>query len=181
MSRTVSEPLSPLDRLVAWHAIYDLVCDYMRGQDRLIPELHLSVFHDDATTDYGDGYRGDAAGFVEFAQDVLRPHEANHHMIGQVRIDFESADLAFGEVYFQAFHRIEDDEGRKRDLFMAGRYADRYERRGGAWKIAHRSELFDWVRDVEAADDMLEGDHGFPMGARAPDDLTCRRAEMRVR
>ena len=60
-----------IDRLESWHAIYDLVCDYMRGQDRLDPVLHRSVFHDDATTDYGDGYRGDADGLVAFAQRVL--------------------------------------------------------------------------------------------------------------
>lgn len=169
-----------LDRLESWHAIYDLLCDYMRGQDRLDAALHRSVFHDDATTDYGEGYRGDADGFVAFAQGVLRPHGSNHHMIGQVRIDFEGDDLAFGEVYFQAFHRV-DDNGEAKDLFVAGRYVDRYERRGGAWKIAHRSELVDWVRTEPAADELLRLQPGFPMGARAPHDLSCRRQEMRVR
>jgi hypothetical protein len=174
----VSEQAASLDRLISWHAIYDLLCDYMRGQDRLIPDLHRSVFHDDATTDYGDGYRGDADGFVAFAQGVLKPHLANHHMIGQVRIDFETADLAFGEVYFQAFHRVVED-GEEADLWVSGRYIDRYERRAGVWKIAHRSELADFVRKEPAAD-RIEG-LSLPMGSRAPDDLSCRREEMRVR
>jgi hypothetical protein len=165
-----------LDRIESRHAIYDLSCDYMRGQDRLDPALHRSIFHDDATTDYGEGYRGDADGFVAFAQGTLKPHAANHHMIGQVRIDFEGDDLAFGEVYFQAFHRIDAD-----DLFVAGRYIDRYERRAGVWKIAHRSELIDWVRQAPAADDLLRERPGFPLGARAPHDLSCRRAELRFR
>ncbi|WBH17765.1 nuclear transport factor 2 family protein [Sphingomonas radiodurans] len=165
-----------IDRLESWHAIYDLVCDYMRGQDRLDAALHRSVFHDDATTDYGDGYRGDADGFVAFAQGVLTPHAANHHMIGQVRIDFEGTDTAFGEVYFQAHHRLVED-GADADLFVAGRYVDRYERRGATWKIAHRSELVDWVRREPATSDGA----GFPLGARAPHDLSCRRDEMRVR
>lgn len=169
-----------LDRLESWHAIYDLLCDYMRGQDRLDPVLHRSVFHDDATTDYGEGYRGDADGFVAFAQGVLTPHASNHHMIGQVRIDFEDADTGFGEVYFQAFHRIEED-GVPKDLFVSGRYVDRYERRAGVWKIAHRSELVDWVRTEPAADELLKRQPGFPLGARAPHDLSCRREEMRVR
>jgi hypothetical protein len=98
--------MDPLDRLTSWQAIYDLSCDYMRAQDRLDPALHISVFHDDATTDYGAGWQGDAPGFVAFAQRAPKPHKANHHMIGQVRIDFESGDLAFGEVYFQAHHRV---------------------------------------------------------------------------
>lgn len=170
-----------IDRLESWHAIYDLICDYMRGQDRLDARLHRSVFHDDATTDYGEGHRGDADGFVAFAQGVLTPHAANHHMVGQVRIDFENAHTAFGEVYFQAFHRIADADDQPADLFVAGRYVDRYERRAGTWKIAHRSELVDWIRTEPAADDLLRLQPGFPMGARAPDDLSCRRAEMRVR
>lgn len=169
-----------IDRLESWHAIYDLLCDYMRGQDRLDATLHRSVFHEDATTDYGAGWTGDADGFVAFAQGVLTPHASNHHMIGQVRIDFEGADMAFGEVYFQAFHRVEED-GAPKDLFVAGRYVDRYERRAGTWKIAHRSELVDWVRTEPAADDLLRLQPGFPMGARAPDDLSCRREELRTR
>lgn len=172
--------MDPIDRLTSWHAIYDLLCDYMRGQDRLDPVLHRSVFHDDASTDYGDGYRGDADGFVAFAQAVLTPHHANHHMIGQVRIDFESADTAFGEVYFQAFHRTVSEAGEEEDLWVSGRYVDRYERRAGAWKIAHRSELVDWVRTEPAADGLMKAGH-FPLGARAPHDLSCRREEMRVR
>ena len=169
-----------IDRLESWHAIYDLLCDYMRGQDRLDPVLHRSVFHHDATTDYGEGWTGDADGFVAFAQRVLTPHLANQHMIGQVRIDFESKDLAFGEVYFQAFHRI-DEPDEPKDLFVAGRYVDRYERRFGQWKIAHRSELVDWVRTEPATDSLDPAVSRFPLGARAPYDLSCRRKEMRTR
>ncbi len=169
-----------LDRLESRNAIQDLASTYMRGLDRLDLSLTRSVFHDDATTDYGAGWRGDVDGFIAFAHGVLSSHAANHHMIGQMRIEFEGDDLAFGEVYFQAFHRVEEEGGPK-DLFVAGRYVDRYERRAGVWKIAHRSELVDWVRTEPAADDILRRQPGFPMGARAPHDLSCRRAELRTR
>jgi hypothetical protein len=108
-----------LDDLISKQEIHERVCDYMRALDRLDPALHRSVFWDDATTDYGI-YKGDADGFVAFAQNALRPHKANHHQIGQVRIDLEG-DVGFGEVYFTAFHRVERD-GEARDLFIAGRY-----------------------------------------------------------
>lgn len=163
-----------LDEVVSWHEIYNLLCDYMRAQDRLIPELHRSVFHPGATTDYGN-YVGDADGFVSWAQELLTAHKANHHLIGQVRIEFED-DIAFGEVYFQAFHRIERD-GEDKDLWVSGRYVDRYERRDGCWKIAHRSELVDYVRLEPAA----VPERSYPLGARAPHDLSCRREEMRFR
>lgn len=167
-----------LEELSSWHEIYDLLCDYMRGQDRLDAALHRSVFHDDATTDYGS-FKGSADEFVAFAQGVLTPHRANHHMIGQVRIDFEG-ETAFGEVYFQAFHRVTGDDG-EQDLWVSGRYVDRYERRDGRWKIAHRSELVDWLRTEPASDELLRTQPGWPLGARAPHDLSCRRAELRTR
>lgn len=173
--------MDPIDRLTSWHAIYDLLCDYMRAQDRLIPELHRSVFHDDATTDYGAGYSGDADGFVAFAQEILSKHKGNHHLIGQVRIDFEANDIAFGEVYYQAFHRVAEGAG-EQDLWISGRYIDRYERRDGVWKIAHRSELVDWIREEPAAEGALGNDPDlFLLGLRAPNDLSCRREEIRIR
>ena len=42
-----------LDDLLARAEIHELLCNYMRGQDRLDAALHRSVFHDDATTNYG--------------------------------------------------------------------------------------------------------------------------------
>jgi hypothetical protein len=167
------------DELQSWIEINRLIADYMRAQDRLLPELHLSVFHPDATTDYGH-FKGSAAEFVAFAQDVLKPHRANHHLVGQVSIDFEG-DIAFGEVYFQAFHRTVDEAGTEQDFWVSGRYVDRYERRAGVWKIAHRSELVDWLRQEPAADAALLAMPGWPLGARAPGDLSCRREELRAR
>lgn len=166
--------MKTVDELLSWHQIYDLLCDYMRAQDRLDPVLHRSVFHDDATTDYGS-FKGDADAFVAFAQGVLHDHASNHHMIGQVRIDFEG-ETAFGEVYFQAFHRVGDN-----DLWVSGRYVDRYERRDGNWKIAHRSELVDWLRLEPANDAPLLAQGGWPFGARAPHDLSCDREGLRTR
>jgi hypothetical protein len=162
--------------IIARQKIYDLLCDYMRAQDRLLPELHRSVFHDDATTDYG-AYIGGPDGFVAFAQGALRPHRANHHMIGQTKIEIEG-DVGFGEIYFQAHHRIADAAGEK-DLFVSGRYIDRYERRNGVWKIAHRSERVDWIRVEPSTDGDMDLSH-FPWGARAPDDLSCKRESLRT-
>ena len=167
-----------LDELLSWHEIYRLLCDYMRGQDRLLPELHRSVFHNDATTDYG-AFTGGPDAFVAFAQDILRTHHANHHMIGQVLIDFDG-DTAFGEVYFQAFHRIANEAGEEQDFWVSGRYIDRYERRAGIWKIAHRSELVDWLRNEPAGDATLRS-QPWPFGARAPADLSCDRVALRNR
>lgn len=155
--------------------IIDLSSDYMRGLDRLDGELERSVFWDDAFCSYGI-YEGGPDGFVEFCQAALATHAANHHFIGQVNIDLQG-DEAYGEVYYQAFHRIKNETGEDRDLFISGRYVDRYEKRNDVWKIAYRSELVDWVRDEAAADEFLVGSEMI-MGARKPVDPLYDRDAM---
>ena len=135
--------------------------------------LLRSTFHDDATTDYGF-FQGGPDEFVEMAYGALKDHLANHHMIGQVNIELEG-DIAFGEVYFQAFHRILTD-GEARDLMISGRYVDRYERRDGAWKFAFRSEVNDWARNDPAADDYFRTNPKSLRGARELDFSYARDA-----
>lgn len=163
---------SPADRF----AIQDLAALYMRGLDRLDGDLLAAQFWPEAQLEYGI-FSGAPADFADFCMAALQDHDANHHMLGQHLIDFAASDEAFGEVYYQAYHRTTDETGAKRDLFIAGRYVDRYQRRGGVWKIAYRSELVDWLRDEPASDAMLH--HApFIMGARKPADPLYHRAAM---
>lgn len=55
-------------------------------------------------------------------------------------------DVAYCESYFFAVHRRQNKDGTKADLIFAGRYVDRFERREGRWKIAHRQVVFDRSR-----------------------------------
>ncbi len=156
------------EELLAKQEIYELSCNYMRGLDRLDAELMHTVFHEDATVDYGF-FQGSGKDFVAFAQNALKDHLANHHMIGQVNIQVDGSH-ATGEVYFQAFHKVVENGARK-DLFISGRYVDRYERRDGVWKISFRSEVNDWARMEADADTYLAGS-GCLIGGRKPDDYS---------
>ena len=167
-----------IEELLAKQEIKDLVARYMRGLDRLDRTLLRSTFHDDATTDYGF-FKGGPDEFADMAYGALKDHLANHHMIGQVLIDVEG-DVAFGEVYFQAFHRIVTD-GAERDLFISGRYVDRYEKRRDEWKIAFRSEVNDWARNDPATDDYFASTPDSLRGARLPDDAIYQRDSLRKR
>lgn len=149
--------------------IRELSRRYMRGLDRLDKPLLQSVFADDATVDYGF-FQGSASDFVDFAHNVLGEHLTNHHMLGQMMVDVRG-DEAVGEIYFQAFHRILAD-GEEKDLFIAGRYLDRYAKQDGAWKISFRSEVNDWARTDPAADDALKQNTAAIIGARAPEDYS---------
>lgn len=139
--------------LAARRDIITAIQNYMRGQDRLLPDLHRSAFHLDGHVDCGI-FKGPPAAFVDFAQDFLAGMKASQHLLGQIQIDFDGTDAADGEVYFIAWHRIVED-GAEKDLLMAGRYIDRYERRDGRWAIARRHELIDWARTDPAADGIM--------------------------
>ena len=56
-----------------------------------------------------------------------------------------AGDVAYCESYAMASHRSER-EGVEYDLVVGVRYVDRFERREGVWKIAHRKAVQDWNR-----------------------------------
>ncbi len=145
--------------------IYELSCRYMRGLDRHDEELLLSTFFEDGWCDYGF-IRGTPREFITFAINALKDHEANQHMIGNVLIDIDG-DEAFGEVYFNAYHKVKGENGFE-DVIIAGRYLDRYARRGGVWKFAYRSEIVDWSRTQPTSDSYFD---------MAPDSLRGGRRD----
>lgn len=149
--------------LAAHRDIHKALTNYMRGQDRLLPDVQRLAFHDDAWVDCGL-FAGPAAAFIDFAQGFLAACDASQHLIGQVDIQLDG-NKATGEVYFIAHHRItEGDE--KKDLFVAGRYHDEYENRGDGWKIARRKEIVDWARTDPAADRFLKDQVALHIAAR---------------
>lgn len=168
--------MSSLETLLAKDAIRDLSTNYMRGLDRMDGALQLSTFWPDAMTDYGF-YKGGATEFVTFCQDLLQTHLANQHLIGQSLIEIEG-DIAFGEIYYSAFHRIMVDDV-EHDMIIAGRYVDRYEKRGSDWKIAFRSEIIDWARQEPAADSFLSTLPDALRGKRGDKDISNQKEWLR--
>lgn len=56
------------------------------------------------------------------------------------------------------------------DRFIKGRYLDRFEKRDGVWKIAHRRGLHDFERIVAPADLNLASAPPDELSRQAPDD-----------
>jgi hypothetical protein len=156
--------------------IFELSATYMRGLDRLDAELVKSVYFEDASDDRGF-FTGTGWQLAELAITMLKEHDFNHHMLGQANIVLEG-DVAFGEIYFQAFHRLRE-HGIERDFVILGRYVDRYERRDGVWKIAHRSELNDFARMDPVTDDWLRENPEALRGYRGAEDLSSQRDKVR--
>ena len=161
----------PIAQYLAKQEIYELSCRYMRALDRLDEALLLSTFAADAWCEYGF-VNCPAREFAQFAMGALKEHAANQHMIGNVFIEFEG-DEAFGEVYFNAYHKVPggDDAGENRfdDVVIAGRYLDRYIRENDQWKFAYRSERVDWSRTQPTADPYFEQAPDCLRGGRQDD------------
>jgi hypothetical protein len=141
--------------LAARRDITQALQNYMRGQDRLDHGLQMTSFHDGADVDCGL-LRGGPQAYTDFAQGFLADLKSSQHLIGQVDLSVDiDAGTGTGEVYFFAWHRIEED-GEPKDLMMAGRYVDEYRCIDDKWAIWKRRELIDWARTDPAADGVLQ-------------------------
>lgn len=131
-----------LEEMLDEHACARLIYRLARGLDRCDETLLRSVFHEDATDDHGM-FKGSATDFVNWVLPTLRTMERTQHLIGNVLIDV-TGDVAHGEAYFIANHDLTNAEGNPVRYTASGRYLDRFERRDGQWKIAHRACVYDW-------------------------------------
>jgi hypothetical protein len=124
--------------------IHETIMRYCRAIDRCDEELLRSVYHPDAWDNHG-AFNGRAADFIPWVMDLLRRrYTSTTHAICNELIEVVD-DAAWSEAYFFAFHRYARN-GEEYDWIVAGRYVDRFERRDGAWKIAHRLAVMDWDR-----------------------------------
>jgi hypothetical protein len=148
-------------------AIHQRLVDYCRGVDRGDAALVASVYHADGTDDHGS-FQGLGVDFAEYVTRRLSErYEATMHTIANPVITFIGPDSAYVECHVCARQRRTGERGTVLESF-GGRYVDRFERRNGDWKIAHRLLVHEWdkVEHVELA---------FPpgryhQGVRGPDD-----------
>jgi ketosteroid isomerase-like protein len=167
-----------LRNLLDKQEIYELLVRYCRAIDRCDEQLLRSVYHPDATDLHGV-FDGTASDFCSWVIPALRKLKKTTHRISNVIIEVDG-EIAFSEAYFVAFHRFAK-EGKDYDVLVGGRYLDRFERRNGIWKIAHRQVVFDWNRKDLSTEEwgsgFMIGD--FLLGQRAPDDPVCKMREHR--
>lgn len=168
---------SAIDELVAKQAIHDVVMRYCRGIDRLDEELVRSVYHPDAYDDHGT-FKGNGWDFASYVIEALAAvPQRTMHTIGNELVQVDG-DVAHGEAYLVA-HHLFDDGASGRTLFsFHGRYVDRYERRDGDWKIAHRIVVKDWAESRPFTETWAD-DSPFATGVRSRDDLVYERTAAR--
>lgn len=172
--------INTVETMLAKTDIRDCIMRYARGIDRGDLDLLLSCYWDDAHEIHGPAYNGPAVPYVQGAAKRMQANKpVMQHFIGNVHIELDGPDQAWVESYILTFARFAKD-GIDYDTMTGARAHDRFERRNGEWRIAHRQAVFDWNSDRPAAETWCLGlfDTKHPdmvMGDKAPADLTYRR------
>lgn len=137
-----------LRRLKDHREIADCVLRYCRGIDRMDREIVRSCYHADAVDEHGS-FRGNVDDFLDWVWPLLEKYSTTMHFVGNTLVEV-SEDVAAAETYGIAFHRSEDARPHL-NLMTGFRYLDRFERRGGDWRIARRVAVTEWSRVDDAA------------------------------
>jgi ketosteroid isomerase-like protein len=167
-----------LQALLDRQAITDVINLYLRGADRADIDLIAAAYHPDAIEDHGGVFKGPASDYVALMAKMLPRAGIMNHLATNLVIELDG-DVAHAEHYILAFARMKKD-GETFDTLTLARALDRFERRDGLWKIAHRRLVWEWNHEMPHAESWGRG-LMFPpgtnliMGAKKPDDMLYKR------
>ena len=151
-----------LKALLDREKIRDVIARLARGEDRRDAEAITAAYWPDSRTDYGvfEGSFDDYLAWVVPGADAIKNTQ---HVLGQSVIEL-AGETALVETHVNSYHRVDMGAG-DRDTLIGGRYLDRMEKRGGEWRIAQRTMLYDWYQDFGDAIDWSAGVMGLPFSA----------------
>jgi len=134
--------MTTLEDLLDRAEITNQVANYCRAVDRMDRELLLSVFHPDARIDLGARLpNGTVPEFVDFVWAAHGKLSGHSHQTTNALIRL-FGDKAASEFCFTA-GLWSENEGRIQEVFMRGRYVDRWARSGETWLITERWIAYD--------------------------------------
>lgn len=159
-----------MQALLDRESIRDCVYRCCRGIDRADEDALRSAYWPDAVCRHG-GHRGSGAEFVDWVLPRLKAGGRSNHLIGNILIELQG-DSAAVESYFRTIVGSRDAHGALQETLLAGRYADRFERRDGQWRISERTVVYDWIRQTTLDHEMDDDAFGarLPTGAHEPHD-----------
>ena len=175
-------------RLADRHEILDRLGRYARGVDRRDWEAVRSTFFADAVDEHGD-FTGTRDEFIDWIRERHATFEKSTHFLGNCVMDFLSDSRAIVETYFIAKLELGPTAGGHREMLagaeaasgknllvtVTGRYADRFEKRDGEWRVARRITIFDFSETTEWGGP--QGRPDWPLGLRSSRDPLYRHYE----
>ena len=135
----MSNDADTLQHLVDYAGIEQVLAQHGRGIDRGDANLFDSVYHEDATVDYGF-FNGAASEFATVVTSGDTDSPPTLHRSSNIWIKLQG-DTALSESYVMAYS-ADADAGVQ--SLIGGRYLDRHSKKSGVWKIDHRLYVLDW-------------------------------------
>jgi hypothetical protein len=127
-------------------------------------------------------YTGGVDGFIEFVGPALERFDPRtNHVLGNMLIDVDLPnDVARAETYPSPSTASTTPTAAEQDMVAGLRYVDRFERRGGEWRIATRVCAFDWRR-TDPTGDGSTFTETYTRGLRGATTTSCAHHGMRSR
>jgi hypothetical protein len=165
-----------LEALLERDKIRDCIARLARGEDRRDAQLISASYWPDSITDYGV-FSGSFEQYLAWVVPGSPAIPVTQHVLGQTLIKLEG-QVASAETHVISYHRVNMGT-EERDTVIGGRYLDKLEKRGGEWRIAQRTMLYDWFQDFGVSVDWSKGVMGMPFTAdhytgRAVGDFSTR-------
>ena len=145
-----------------------------RGIDRCDEAMLRSCFGPDARHGTFDGTSAD---FCTHALAIVAKVEFTHHQLGPVSIELAGDTGSPRPISPRCTGSAPPPPGGQphEDRFSGGRYVDRFERRDGAWRIAERHGISEWMRYEPASDRGFYDGPADHRGRRDRSDPVYRR------
>lgn len=141
-----------VEDLIAREEIREVLYQYCRAVDRGDRELLVGLFHHDAVDHHGN-YVGPIEGLWDDIERAFRGEGqppldqgrvvAMVHSLGNIIIE-RRGDEAHVESYLTSVNVCRTRDGEEYYGVLNARYADRFEKRGGPWRIAERRVIKDF-------------------------------------
>ena len=141
-----------LEELEARTAIEDCLKRFARAVDRQDWKTAREAYHDDAFDDHGF-FKGPPDAFLAHVEKLHAEQDHSMHFNTNVLIEFQAKDRAFVETYVLVLQRFRTGV---RNVASA-RYLDRFEKRHGEWRVAHRTLVFG-----DLVSETMKEPHRFP-------------------
>jgi hypothetical protein len=184
--KTMSEIDARLRQMLDKDEILQVMLRYARGVDRGDMELIRQCYHPDAYDDHVE-FKGNVEDLITWLADRFKDVDNSTHLIGNCLVEFKDVDTALVETYYNS-RRIRPATAKEieRDGLQPheevcrqswGRYIDRFERRQGEWRVAHRVVVLESRFTMTVRDS--ERDLASTWGLRSLDDpLYSQRSQM---
>jgi hypothetical protein len=130
--------------------IRNCVMRYCHGTDRHDWTMMANCYVVDAIDDHGS-FQGTAAQLAQYLEEKASSRGAKQHYVANQLIEIDGDD-AVSEAYYFCYIEFVDDaeyggDGTKA-VVIGGRYVDQLRRDSGTWRIAKRTAVVDWTRDL---------------------------------